>query len=218
MRIFLLFLLLGTSVLSAQDKASGLQVRFVAQHLPKGLPEVVAVAGEESSEPFKIPKNNLSERFKVPGREFILQTASPVKQLSKVTLPEAGSDFIVLLVPGTETVFRAIVLNSRNAAFRPGDFYLLNTSKETIVGKVGTTQCMLKPGEGEVVRPAGAKEEKFYDVLLGIRDGEKSARPLSSSRWPLSKRMRTYVFFFDDAAKKNVDFRAVDEFVPEEKQ
>lgn len=216
MRTFILFILFGCTFLSAQEKARGLQVRFVAQHLPKGLPEVVAASEEETSEAFKIPKNNLSERFKVPAREFVLQTASPVKPLSKVTLPEAGSDFIVLLVPGEDTVFRAIVLNSKNAAFRPGNFYLLNTSKETIVGKIGTTQCMLKPGEGEVVSPAGARDERFYDVLLGIRDGQNSARPISSSRWPLSKRTRTYVFFFNDVSGKSVDFRAVDEFVPEE--
>lgn len=197
----------------AQDKVTGLQIRLVAQQLPKNLPEVVALAGENLSDPIVVPKNNLSERLKVPGRSLILQTVSGAEKLCKISLPEDGSDFIVLLIPGKETVFEPIVLNSKNSSFRPGDFYFLNSSKETIVGKVGTTQCQLKPGEGEVVRPEGAKQERFYDVLLGVREG-KGARAISSSRWPLSKHMRTYVFFFDDAAKDNVGFRAVDEFVP----
>jgi hypothetical protein len=205
--------------LLAQEDASGLQARFVAQNLPRGLSEVVAVtAGEEenkTSDPFVIPKNNLSKRFEMPGRVFVLQSKAGAKPLSKIALPEKGHDFIILLVPGEKSLFRAIVLDSQNTAFRPGDYYFLNSSQETVVAKVGTTQSMVPPGEGEVVRPQGAVDERYFNVLLGVREGN-GARPLSTSRWPLSERLRTYVFFFDNAKSKKVDFRAVDEFIPEE--
>jgi hypothetical protein len=213
-------LLLVSGILSAQEQeASGLQARFVAQNLPQGLAEVIATAadeeGEKTSEPFLIPKNNLSERFEMPGRAFTLKSQAGGKLLSKISLPEKGRDFIILLVPGRESLFRAIVLDSKNPGFRPGDFYLLNSSQETVVAKVGTTQSMVPSNDGEVVSPEGAVDERYYNVLLGVREGN-GARTISSSRWPVSQRMRTYVFFFDHPQSKEIDFRAVDEFVPEE--
>lgn len=203
----------------AQDKAAeNPQVCFAAQRLPKGLGEIVMVAGETRSDPFVLPMNNLSTSRKAPGRRFvILPDGSPTK-LATVVLPATGMDFVVLLVVGdARTPFKPVVIPAKDASFKPGDVYMFNAAREkTVLGKVGTTRFMLAPAKGQVVRPAGAEGEgRFYNVLIGVRE-QAGDKVISTSRWPVDGRMRSYVFFFDDPKGRSVDFRAIDEFVPAE--
>jgi len=37
------------------------------------------------------------------------------------------------------------------------------------------------------------------------------------TKWPESKHMRYYVFFYNDPKTKSITYRAVDEFVPKKK-
>ena len=215
-----LFLLACCLPLSAQDKAAeNPEIRFAAERLPKGLGEVVMVAGETQSDAFRLPKNNLSVAQKAPGRQFVIVPTGSQTKLATVKLPEAGMDFVVLLVVGDETSpFRPVVIPAKDASFKPGDVYMVNASKtKTVLGQVGTTKFVIAPAKGQVVRPAGAEGEgRFYNVLLGVREATGN-KVFSTSRWPVDERMRSYVFFYDDPKRKSVDFRAIDEFVPLEK-
>lgn len=204
--------------LGAQQKsAAGIMVRFVAQQSPPEVENVVMVNGETRSDPFALPVNHLSERIKAPERAFILQPENKAVPLAKVTLPESGKDFIILLVIGDTPGFTPIILPATDLAFRPGDSYLHNVSKRTIVGVVGSTKFALKPKSGTVVRPAGAREEAFYDVAFAVQE-ESGPRVISTTRWPVEDRIRSYVFFFENPRRNDVDFRAIDEFVPLEKK
>ena len=84
-----------------------------------------------------------------------------------------------------------------------------------MLGFVGKATFILPPGQGKALRPAGAKAEGYYEVGFGVREAGGD-RPLSSSRWPVEKQIRSYVFFFVNPQSKAVDFRAVDEFVEPE--
>jgi hypothetical protein len=212
------YLALSLSLLSSVDAQSGrkkdVEVRYVAQAAPKNLGKLVMAAEEGlRSEPFILPLNNLSDRFVVPARAYRLEMEEKTLPLASVTLPAEGNDFIILLVPALKGGFEPIVIANDGVSFRPGDFYVHNVSQATVVGKVGTTDFSVGKRTGRVVRPKGARENRFYDVLIGVRDDE-GVRVISSSRWPVQPQMRTYVFFFDDPRRGRVDFRAVDEFVP----
>jgi hypothetical protein len=209
--------LLATGLLPAAAEGRKIEVRFVAQVAPEGLGEIVMATDELRSDPFALPLNFLSERQPAPGRAFRLELRDRPTVLAKIAFPEIGSDFIVLLVPGVEGGFEPVVIPSGDSSFRPGDYYVHNVSARTVAGMVGTTKFVIRPRQGQVVRPRGAREGRFYDVSLGVRDGE-TARVISTSRWPLGKRMRTYVFFFESPKRKDIDFRAVDEFVPQTKK
>lgn len=221
MRRALLLSLLFCLPISAQDKpATNIQLRFVAQRLPRGLGKVVLRMGEEQSDPFVLPANNLSAPLKAPARQFVILPEGAKTKLATVVLPEQGKDFIILLVVGDEkSPFKPVVLPAKDGSFKPGDVYMFNAAKQkTVLGQVGTTKFVLSPAKGTVVRPAGAKDEgRFYDVLLGVREASGS-RVISTTRWPVDDRIRSYVFFFDNPKRKDVDFRAVDEFVPIEKK
>lgn len=202
---------LGAALLSA---AGGkIEVRFAAQTAPPKLGELVMTTDDSRSAPFALPLNHLSEPQTAPGRAFRLEMEEKPTVLATVTLPAAGNDFVILLVPGVKSGFEPVVVPARDGSFRPGDYYLHNVSRESVLGQVGTTKFVIPPRKGQVVRPRGAREGRFYDVSLGVREGNKP-RVISTSRWPVGKQMRTYVFFFDNPKRKDVDFRAIDEFVP----
>jgi len=196
------------------SKAKKLMVRYVAQVAPKNLGPLIMVGGEEVVSPaFDLPQNNLSEPLVAPARSFRLQTEAKKLELAKVSLPEGGNAFIILLVPAQKGGFTPVVIQDDGGGFRPGDFYMYNVSGKPIMSRVGTTEATIPNRSGKVVRPKGAKEGRYYDVLLGVRE-QTGSRVISSSRWPVQEQMRTYVFFFNNPQRGDVDFRAVDEFVP----
>jgi len=215
--IFVAFLLSGTlsRPVLAQRDGDRVQVRFVAQTKPASLGEVVMVSEEVVSDSFTLPLHHLTEPQTAPGRQFHIAGGEPARALASVSLPAEGRDFVVLLVAGVESPYEAVVIPYRGDAFRPGDFYLHNVSRQPVLGRVGSSEFSIDPRQGRVVRPAGAREGRFYDVLLGIREAN-GVRPLSQSRWPVGGQTRTYVFFYHDPVRDDVSFRAVDEFVPEE--
>jgi len=207
--------ILGVVVPAAAASGRKIEVRFAAQTAPPQLGDLVMTTEEARSDPFALPLNHLSEPQTAPGRAFRLEPAAKPLVLCTVTLPAAGNDFVILLVPAGKSGFEPVVIPARDATFRPGDYYLHNVSRKPVLGKVGTTKFVIPPRHGQVVRPQGAREGRFYDVLLGVSEGERS-RVISASRWPVGNQMRTYVFFFDNPTRKDVDFRAIDEFVPTE--
>ncbi len=209
-----LFIILAASVslLPSALSAQPAEVRFVAQVAPPNLGAVVMATPDETSPSFELPTRHLTETLEAPARAFRLQLEERENAICTVRLPEEGDSFIILLVPSENRGFEAVIIPAADGAFRPGDFYLHNTSGSSVLGRVGSTEFTIAPRNGRVVRPDGARDNRFYDVLLGVRD-EGQPRVISRSRWPASDFNRTYVFFFYNPERGDVDFRAIDEFV-----
>jgi hypothetical protein len=217
MRIATLFALLFSALASAQEgpKGGDLKVRFLAERTPKDLGQVLMATEKEKSPAFDLPINNLSEPQPAPARVFALKPATGKDvALTNITLPESGKSFIVLLVPAA-TGYKSVVIAAEDPAFKPGDVYFYNHGDKPVLGYVGTATFVLAPGKGQTLTPKGAKEGKFYDVGFGVREKEGD-RALSTTRWPVDDKIRSYVFFFVNPTTKRLDFRAVDEFVEPE--
>ena len=209
----LVFSLMAANMAVAQNDAS-VQVRFLAQVLPDGLGTVVMASGEEIGEPFTLPTLNLSKHLEPPARTFALK-AGEGQLLGTVALPENGRDFIVLLVVGKGAGYIPIIIDSSDAGFQVGDVYAYNSSSHTIQGKVGSLGFMIPAGKSRIITPAGAIEGRYYDVAFGLRnEADKSVRVISTSRWPVTKVRRSYLFFFDEPQNDTVTYRAVDEYMP----
>lgn len=214
LRHLLITLCLGTLTLAAQEKGN-ISLRFVAERAPAVIGQVNVVSAEAKSEPFALPTNNLSAAIKVAARALTLNTVEKNLELCKIVLPENGNDFVILLLPNPKGGYINTVIPAKDASFRPGDVYFYNHSDKTVLGFVGKATFILPAGQGKALRPVGAKAEGYYDVGFGVRE-TTGDRPLSSSRWPVEKQIRSYVFFFVNPQSKAVDFRAVDEFVEPE--
>lgn len=213
-RALLIALCLLPAALFAQSPGShNLEVRFLAERSSKEIGQVVMATEDKRSPAFDLPSNYLSTTYNPPARTFSLRATQPDVALATVILPEDGKSFVVVLVPAKEGGFKPIVIRSDDAGFRQGDVYFYNHSPKLVLGYVGTAKFSLEPGKGLVLHPTGARVENFYDVGFGVRE-EKGDRPLSSTRWPVDDKVRSYVFFFVNPVTSLLDFRAVEEFVP----
>ena len=205
-----------SSTLHAQEaERSDLKVRFLAERAPADLGQVVVATDKTKSAPFDLPVNNVSPVVVAPARAFELRTTAKDLALAKIALPDAGKSFVILLVPIPQGGYQAVTLRSDDPAFKPGDVYFYNHADKTVLGYVGTAKFVLEPAKGQILRPQGAKPEKYYDVGFGVREKEGD-RALSTTRWPVDDKQRSYIFFFNNSTTKRVDFRAVDEFVQTE--
>lgn len=216
-RIACLSLLLA-GIVHAQDSApaktrdsGNIQVRFLAEQAPDNLGNVFISFGESKSPDFRLPVKNLSSPLSVSGRVMVLKTVEKEIPLCTINLPEAGASFAVILVTAKPAGYEPYVIRTDDPGFREGDVVFINRSDKTVLGKLGNTPLVLKPGENKKERPTGPKENTYYDVQFATReaDGDKL---ISSSRWPIDSELRSYLFFFTSKDGRT-SFRAVDEYL-----
>jgi hypothetical protein len=214
-------LILSTIVLAlplgAQEAPSraksekGLNVRLLAEAAPADLGDVHLESGEEKSPAIALPVNHLSDPLPAPGRELVLKTEGNIP-LCKIVLPENGKAFAVILVTAKPAGYKPIVVRTDDPSFKAGDVFFVNRSEKIILGKLGNTPLVLKPGASTRSRPSGAIDNTYYDIAFGTRD-ETGDRRISASRWPVDEKLRSYIFFFTNAEGLTT-FRAVDEYLP----
>lgn len=209
--------LLAVVSVSAQDaprppKADGISVRALAEVVPDDLGAVYLATGDARSLPFELPVNNLSDPVTVHGRTLILKTAKKDLPLCKFDLPAEGRRFVVIFSPAKPSGYAAHAVRIDAPGFGPGDVFFLNRTEHTILGKLGTKPLVLAPGKSAIARPEGAVEGVYYDIAFAAKTDEGD-RLLSTVRWPVDDRVRSYVFFVHNA-DGGITYRAVDEFVP----
>jgi len=208
----LTLVLLMSVTLTAQQK-SDIEIRLVAERLPKDLGKVVIVSGEDHSPPFALPMNNLSQPQMVPSRVFQLVSLERKLVLSNVRLPKTGKSFVVILIPSSEKNYSSIVVPYNNPKFKAGDVFFYNKAKDTVVGRVGANKFSVTPGKSIYFRPEIQDDGKrYHDVGIGVKF-ETGSRVISTTRWPKSNNTRYYVFFYVNPKNDRITYRAVDEFL-----
>ena len=199
----------------AKEDKGDIRVRLLAIVAPPELGQVYLLSGETKSPAFDLPTNNVSDPITVTLRALQLKMSSKDTNLATITLPESGKRFVVILIPIAAGGYLPYIIRTDELAFKKGDCFFLNLSHKTIFGKLGTKDLLLEPGKSTIARPTGARKENYYDVAFASREGTEE-RILSTSRWPVDEQIRSYLFFFEDASG-SITYRAVDEFVVEEK-
>ena len=213
---FTLLLFSCVSLLAQPEKKSEIEIRMVAERLPARLGKVALVSGEDRSEPFQLPMNNLSEPRLVSSRVFQLVSVEQNVSVAKVALPAQGKSFVLLLIPTADKGYSPIVLPYNTPNFKAGDIYLYNNAKDTVVGMVGDGKFSVDPGKGTFFRPVIKDDNKrYHDVGIGVKF-ESGDRVISTTRWPKSNNTRYYVFFYVNPRTNRVAYRAVDEFLEPE--
>ena len=216
MRHILAVFALTALAVFAQDDDKKLEVRLVAERLPKDLGKVVLAGGEERTEPFVLPMNNLSQPLPAPARAFQLLAPERNLVLANIALPAKGKSFVVLLIPAGEKTYTPIVVPHKNPNFIAGDIYLYNNADATVVGMVGDGRFSVDPNKGTFFRPTFKDDNKrYHDVGIGVKF-ETGDKVISTTRWPKSNNTRYYVFFYKNLRTGRITYRAVDEFLEPE--
>lgn len=202
----------STAVFGAPMKKGEVEVRLLAERIPKNLGKILLATKEARSDPFDLPMNNLSKPQKPPARLFSIWSVDRNASIATVKLPEDGKSFIILLLPDSKPGYKPVIIPFRDPNFRAGDIYFYNNANKPVMGVLGTTKFSLNPNAGKVVRPRGFGNERYYHAILGVREGTKN-KVIKSMKWPSSKITRNYVFFYVDPDRKRITYRAVDEFI-----
>jgi len=211
------FLLALCLPLAAQEKttpkpaAGVVQVRLLAEQAPAELGKVFLVFDKTQSAAIDLPVNQLSDPIAAPSRVMVLKTLDKEISLCQITLPELGKSFAVVLVVAKPAGYTPIIVRTDDPTFLAGDVFFINRSEKVVLGKLGKTPLSLNPGQTAKSHPTGPVEDTYYDIAFASREpsGDKL---ISSSRWPIDKLLRSYVFFFTNAQGRTT-FRAVDEYL-----
>jgi len=199
----------------AKSGNSSIKIRMLAMVVPPELGKVYLISDDVRTPEFDIPINNVSEPLKVSRRTLILKDSKKDAILCNIMLPEEGKRFVIVLAPVKNSQYTAHVIRTDDLSFRSGDCFFVNFTHKSILGKLGTNHFTLESGKVAVSRPDGARVENFYDIAFASR-GAEGDRLLSTSRWPVDNKIRSYVFFIEDFSG-HISYRAIDEFLMEEK-
>lgn len=171
------------------------------------------VSGEKVGEAVQIGAGGLSESFKPASREFSLATRdtrqeSGYRAVAKISLPEQGKDFIILLEPAKE-MFKVHVVNGRDDGFAADCLLFFNASDTILGASLGGSKILIKPRVPVFAKAPPRGEKPFYQVTFYQPDNSK-ARPFANTRWPHRHSSRCYVFFYRGETGR-LTYQAVDE-------
>lgn len=171
------------------------------------------MSGETVGDAVQVGARGLSESFKPSSREFSLaipdaNQESGYRSVGKVTLPEQGKDFIILLEP-TKEVYKVHVVDSRESRFGADSILFFNASDIILGAALGSNKVLIKPRVAIFAKPPPRGEKPFYQVTFYQPDNSK-ARPFANTRWPHREASRCYVFFYRSETGR-LTYQAVDE-------
>ena len=202
-----------STCMASGEESAGLAVRALL--LVPGGPVVKLnmVSGEKVGEAVQIGAGGLSESFKPAAREFSLATPdtrreSGYRAVAKISLPEQGKDFIILLEPAKE-MFKVHVVNGRDSGFAADCLLFFNASDTILGASLGGSKILIKPRLPVFAKAPPRGEKPFYQVTFYQPDNNK-ARPFANTRWPHRDASRCYVFFYRSETGR-LTYQAVDE-------
>lgn len=170
-------------------------------------------SGEKVGDAVEIGARGLSESFKPPAREFSLampdaKQESGFRPVGKVTLPEQGKDFIILLEPG-KGVFKVHVVSGEEPRFGADCVLFFNASDTTLGAGLGGSKVLIKPRVAVFAKPPPRGDKPFYQVTFYQPENSR-ARPFANTRWPHRDASRCYVFLYR-SENGRLTYQAVDE-------
>lgn len=178
--------------------------------------------GEGRTIEVAIPTNEISPAYRVPRMaEWVVgkNGAGPDGQpafnvFARGAALDSPSQLILLIRKGRTHAegFEMVALDSRDTGFGGGRFLFLNASDVSVAGETGGERFALRPGAHTIVTPrAESGERSFHAMFYFSLEGR--ARPFFSSRWPVSDRARSLVFFYHDPNSGQLRFHTIRDFM-----
>ena len=207
----------------ASNKAVGelLSLQFVAT------PEVVAYGGlelrtgEDTSVPIEVRPHEISKFYKVPASEHwsvgkFKQAADGTREFveyGKVKSLQSQHQLVILIPTGdaNDKRLNLVVVGNELVRFIGGTFLIVNGSDKEIGGILDDQEVSALPMESCLIQNTFADNKNAFHVQLSYRRDDKMKLFLSR-KWPLNKKARALVCFYNDPKSKRLKMHPIRDF------
>lgn len=177
--------------------------------------------GEDTSVPIAMRPHEISKFYKVPDRDH--WSVGKFKQApdGTRTFVEYGrvkslqsQHQLVVLMPkekGDKNALKLVVVGNELVRFIGGTFLLVNGSEKDIGGTLDGQDLLIAPSESCLIENIFAKNKTSFHVQLSYRKEEKMKLFLSR-KWPLNKKARALVCFYNDPESKRLKMHPIRDF------
>jgi hypothetical protein len=183
---------------------------------------VELVVGKGKSIKVEIPTNTLSKAYTVKRQDVWAVGANGVDEKEKPVFNVFGqaeslacSKQLILLVRKGENNadgMDVIPIDNDTANFGGGKFLFMNATKVDIAGEAGGVKFTIKPGESTIIKPQTVSNIQASEEIFSFREGNE-AKPFFSSKWPISDKSRSLIFFYIDPASQRLRMHSIRDFI-----
>lgn len=200
-------------VLGAESAGLGVRALLLVPGGP--VVKLHPVAGEKVAAAVEIGARGLSKSFRPAARAFSLAARDDTREsgyrdVARVSLPQQGKDFIILLEPADE-ILKVHVVHGRESRFGANSLLFFNASDTVLGADLGGSKVLVKPRVAVFAKPPPRGDKPFYQVTFYQPDNN-NARPFANTRWPHRDASRCYVFFYRSESGR-LTYQAVDEYL-----
>jgi len=209
---------ISLSLSNAQvEGASGPSIRALL--LVPGGPTVdlhtIAAESGKTAGPIVVGARGLSDPVSPGSRLFSFAIPDASKEsgyrpVAKISLPETGGDFIVLLEPAGKE-FKPHIVSGKAPRFGNSSTMFFNATDIPIGATLEASKILIPPRKPIIADAPPKGERPWYQVTFYQQQEDGSPRVFSNTRWPYRNASRTYVFFYRSGPSGRIAYQAVDE-------
>lgn len=204
-----------------RKKKSSVQVRLLCSRPVENSTALSLLQGESVLHEVDLIPLLVSDPLGVARGDMILarRAAAGAKPepLLRVPMPAEGTRFILALFPAADeegnSVYRHVLIRTDNLRFGKSDLYLMNLTRLSIAGTLGTKKFSLASGKSDVVTPVPSDGDRMYQARF-YHDQDGQPQLFSDTRWPLAVTARDYLFFLPDPESQTITYLSFREYEP----
>ena len=183
---------------------------------------VELVVGEGKTIKVEIPTNTLSKSYTVKRQDVWAIGATGVDEKEKPVFNVFGkaeslasSKQLILLVRKGENNadgMDVIPIDNDTANFGGGKFLFMNATKVDIAGEAGGLKFAIKPGESTIIKPQAVNNDQASEEMFSFHK-DNETKPFFSSKWPISDKSRSLIFFYNDPTSQRLRMHSIRDFI-----
>ena len=229
--LLLTFLLLGTQLLSAQNKKTvTTKVSIFTFNYAKDHTTIYLYKGKTKKDPHEIRLSsaNILGPFQTTldeNNNIILRTKGLDEEgltiypaIASAKIPSSFKKPLLILIPGKEKVYKTIVLDRSEKNFPMGGYKFINFSPVSIRGLIGKTQVNVKSNKIITFNPT-TDEEGLLKVHFQY-EHDKAWKTFGRTFWPNDKERRGLLCSYVDPRTKRMKIKGIPlskPYTPDEK-
>lgn len=206
------------------EKEGRIMVRVICSQPVDGATELKLAQGDAVLHDVKMIPSLVTDPMEVGRGELSLARwsgsgdALVLDPVVKVTIPDAGSRFVLAMFPSPDanpkTPYVHLLIRIDGLRFNASDLYLHNLTGLPVAGELGKSKFVVAPAKSTVVtpEPEPAGERMYQARFFYQREGE--AHFFNDTRWPLATTARVYLFFVPDPARQSIGYVSFREYSP----